>query len=102
MKTRKYRPSNGTEGIAFDNAWCASCERDRAWREDETKGEPCEILSRTFVHNIDDLEYPTEWVEDDVSYPQPTNPRCTAFVPYQEDAELYWAAHDERQGDLPL
>ena len=30
---RKYRPSNGTEGDMFLNAWCCHCARDKAMRE---------------------------------------------------------------------
>lgn len=99
MTMRPYRPSNGTEGIVFDNAWCANCQHDAAWREDD-HAEPCDILSRTFVYSIDDADYPTEWVEDDVPYPAPTNPRCTAFTAIGGEGSSYVA--DERQIEMPL
>ena len=102
MTTRPYRPSNGTEGCWFDDKWCSRCERDRAWREDESKGEPCDILGRTLIFNVGETGYPVEWIEDDVPYPQPANPRCTAFVPITDDPELHAAQTDPRQMALLL
>jgi hypothetical protein len=26
-----YRPSSGTEGIDFQEAWCSKCKRDALW-----------------------------------------------------------------------
>lgn len=101
MSTRPFRPSNGTNGMIFDDAWCSNCERDKAWREDENN-EPCDILSRTFVYAVDDPQYPTEWVEDDVPYTQDSNPRCTAFVAIGADLELGASRKDERQLALPI
>ena len=105
MKTRPYRPSNGTEGMIFDDRWCSNCQRDAAYRADENRADPCEILSRSFGHNISDEGYPVEWIEDDVKYPEPSNPRCTAFVSIDAediDAELEAAREDPRQLGLPL
>jgi hypothetical protein len=102
VTTRPYRPSNGTEGEIFDDRWCSNCERDRAWRADESKGEPCDILGRTLIHNVGEPDYPVEWIEDNVPYPQPTNPRCTAFEPITNDPELYAAQTDPRQMALLL
>jgi hypothetical protein len=99
MTTRPYRPSNGTEGVIFDDEFCSNCQHDAAWREDE-RAEPCDILSRTFFYNIDDPQYPTEWVEDDVQWPEDSKPRCTAFVPIGETPSSY--VRDERQGELEL
>lgn len=70
-----YRPSNGTEGADFMNQWCCRCERDREYQQDETQGEPCEILGRTFSFNVEDAEYPREWCYKD------GKPTCTDFVP---------------------
>ncbi len=69
-----YRPGSGTEGMAFDDAWCAHCARDAAWREDES-AECCDILSRTFALDIRDPDYPKEWV-----YGREGRPYCTAFT----------------------
>ncbi len=64
---RRYRPANGSEGMAFMDAWCCNCARD-------ANGD-CQILAATFVFDVDDPNYPKEWVEDAVR-----GPHCTAFV----------------------
>lgn len=66
----KYRPSNGTEGECFIGHWCCNCERDA-----DSENNPCQILGRTYHFDIDDPEYPTEWIRDE------TGPKCTAFIP---------------------
>lgn len=71
---QKYRPSNGTEGMIFDDAWCSHCKRDAAWRIDEQSADPCPILSDSFAYEVDALEYPTEWQFD-----ADGQPCCTAF-----------------------
>lgn len=76
-----YRPSNGTEGACFHEAWCCKCERDKSmngtcYREgrEENDEDWCEILGRSFR----DEPLP-EWVHDKDGYPS-----CTAFVPMGE------------------
>lgn len=71
---RKYRPSNGTEGDGFYKNWCFHCTRDAAFRADPDSGDGCPIAASTYVFDIDDPLYPTEWIEDD------NGPRCTAFT----------------------
>lgn len=92
---KPYRPANGTAGMAFDDAWCARCQRDAAWREDENAA-TCDILTRTLIHDIGDPEYPAEWVEDEAG------PRCTAFLAIGADLELEAARADPRQESLPI
>lgn len=70
MTTEKYRPSNGTEGEGFISAWCCKCERDI--------NDDCPIVAATFCYDVDDPEYPKEWVRDK------SGPRCSAFVPLGE------------------
>lgn len=48
-----------------------------------------------------DPEYPIEWIEDDVPYPQPSNPRCTAFVAISDPSPSTYCP-DPRQGELKL
>jgi hypothetical protein len=40
------------------------------------KNEDCEILAKTFYLDVDDPEYPKEWVADE----KYENPTCTAFT----------------------
>jgi len=70
--TKPYRPSNGSEGEWFQSEFCEKCERDRY------ESKPCRILGRTMAFDIDDKQYPREWVRDAGEWPG--NPRCTAFV----------------------
>jgi hypothetical protein len=68
-----YRPSNGDEGCWFQQKFCDRCEREREYREKERS--PCSILGLTMALDIDDPDYPKQWVEDE------NGPRCTAFRP---------------------
>lgn len=79
-----YRPSNGTEGEDFFDSWCRRCARDRAMREgldvdDCDDNERCDLIARSFAHDIDEPEYPQEWIVDENG-----NGRCTAFIPAGE------------------
>lgn len=72
---RKYIPSNGTEGEGFMSAFCYQCIHER-WihRQDEDREEDkCDILSRAFLYNVDDPEYPEEWTYDENGKPTCTN-----------------------------
>ena len=64
--TEPFRPSNGTEGACFVDSWCGQCERGT--RRD------CPILGATYAYDVDEPEYPKEWIRDS------HGPRCTAFV----------------------
>lgn len=78
MAGKPYRPGSGTEGMAFDEQWCDHCARDAAYRDAGDDADPaiaCQILSDTFVYDIDDPNYPKEWV-----YDRNGCPSCTAFT----------------------
>ena len=64
----KYRPSNGTEGMIFMDKFCDQCVYDLS--------ENCDILADTFCYDVDDPEYPEEWICDE----DLQNPRCTKFL----------------------
>jgi hypothetical protein len=61
-----YRPSNGTEGESFMGQWCSRCRKD-------SEEKPCPIIGWTMAVDVDDPNYPKEWVQD------AKGPRCTAF-----------------------
>jgi hypothetical protein len=63
----KYRPSNGTDGDIFIERFCNHCRKDAVC-------EGCEIQLRTMAFDIDEPEYPTEWV-----YDADGKPTCTDF-----------------------
>lgn len=68
---KKYRPSNGTEGELFQEAFCHKCKKDNF---DGEGGESCRILLETFAWDVEDEDYPGEWII--ATDGQPT---CTAF-----------------------
>lgn len=72
--TRPYRPSNGSEGEAFENAFCLRCKK---YGDPDGVG-TCDILCAAMSRLEDHPNYPKEWVEDDTDTP-PWNERCTAF-----------------------
>jgi hypothetical protein len=94
---QKYRPSNGTEGECFFDAWCRNCARDRSMREGDEidecdDNERCDIIANTMIYKVDDSEYPTEW-----QYGKDGQPCCTAFVPTGEPIP---APRDEHTVDM--
>lgn len=68
--SKKYRPSNGTEGDSFISEWCGQCEKNK-----ELNGK-CQILGDTFIFLESDPAYPEEW-----TYNKQGTPCCTAFIP---------------------
>jgi hypothetical protein len=61
-----YRPSNGTDGELFVQAWCNSCSR---WDEGR-----CEIALDAMAFRTGDADYPAEWVYDGRGQPS-----CSAW-----------------------
>ena len=74
MSTVPYRPSNGSEGMEFEARFCDHCSRDAAFRENMDGADGCPILAAVFIYDVDQQQYPKEWIEDD------NGPRCTAFT----------------------
>lgn len=77
----KYRPSNGTEGQLFLDAFCRRCQRDGAMRAGEPVEEcddnqRCDLIGLTMIHDIEARKYPSEW-----QYGKDGQPCCTAFIP---------------------
>ena len=70
--TKKYRPSNGTEGVMFMSRFCYLCAKDAAFRDGT--GDSCPIAAATFSYGVNDEKYPSEW-----QYGADGQPTCTAF-----------------------
>jgi len=62
-----YRPSNGTEGMIFMGKYCDHCQ---LWDQGA-----CEIQFHSMLYEVEEKEYPSEWIIDEDG--QPT---CTAFT----------------------
>ena len=75
---KSYRPGSGTEGCAFDDAWCAHCARDAEYRNGGPDADPaqgCQIIADVLCFDIKDEKYPKEWI-----YGHDGRPCCTAFT----------------------
>ena len=70
--SESYRPSNGTEGMAFIERFCDRCVKSEGDKEKQQSG--CEILMLTMMFSLDDPEYPKEWI-----YDTDDDTCCTAF-----------------------
>ncbi len=68
---RKYQPSNGCEGMWFTEEYCMQCLH---CDPHPCGDKQCEILCATMVFDINDKEYPKEWV-----YDENDNPICTKW-----------------------
>lgn len=72
MKTEKYRPSNGTEGMMFTEHFCDRCINQHP---DPDNKKQCMILCRSMCYSVDEPEYPEEWI-----YDENDRPTCTAWI----------------------
>lgn len=89
MGTISFRPSNAIEGEAFYSEWCEKCRREQGGRQ-------CSIYGRTLAMDIDNPEYPKEWVSDQDG----RNAKCTAFSEPRPRARR--VIEDKRQVGLRL
>ncbi len=95
-----YQPSNGTEGDWFISKWCGSCVKNPKSMDAINQ---CDILCMTMVCNIDDSEYPRQWV-----YSEDDEPMCTAYKNRDEynrerrskRKDVIVSSNDTRTGDL--
>ena len=69
---KPYRPSNGIEGMIFEDHFCSQCIHQNP---DPEKEKNCEIAMRAFCFDMGEKDYPSEWKYDPLG-----NPTCTAFV----------------------
>jgi hypothetical protein len=74
MSQKSYRPSNGTEGMWFCAKFCDRCIHGRYEHTGDVNDNPCEILTASFMCDINDPLYPKEWVYDSEG-----EPTCTAW-----------------------
>lgn len=64
--TKPYRPSSGDEGLWFESKYCDNCKHD-------TPSKSCDIILMTMFYDVDEPEYPKEWVTIN------NKPTCTAY-----------------------
>ena len=71
---QKYRPSNGSEGMAFQEKFCESCIHEKFIHTAADGDKQCDILSRSMIYDVEDFDYPEEWI-----YDRHDRPTCTKF-----------------------
>jgi hypothetical protein len=93
-----YRPSNGTEGECFMEAFCFRCARDAKFQESQDGADGCPIVAAALMYDIGDPQYPPEWIYDE------QGSRCTAFTldAPPDEQDRFYARRDPRQASLPL
>ena len=87
---KKYRPSNGTEGMSFIESFCDQCIHEKFVHTNNDDDLKCEILSNTMIYDLNDPEYPSEWTYDALD-----KPCCTKYVFYNwnndnDDDDRFW------------
>lgn len=68
---KKYRPSNGTEGMWFMECHCFQCIHENPNPELKPK---CDIITASMCFDVNEKEYPKEWI-----YGEDGKPTCTKF-----------------------
>lgn len=64
MENMKFRPANDAVGETFMGDFCHACSRYP----------DCEIWPKAMLHDVEDPEYPDEWISDK------DGERCTAYL----------------------
>ena len=62
---KKYRPSNGTEGMIFVDEYCSHCIHEKFMHTQVHGDLQCEIFDKTLIYDVKDKEYPEEWTYDE-------------------------------------
>lgn len=87
MSQRKYRPSNGSEGMWFVETYCSRCIHEKFMHTNDHEDKKCDIFSNTLIFNVNEKGYPEEWIYDDNE-----NPKCTAHGRWD------WGRDDDEGG----
>ena len=100
--TERYRPSNATEGDAFEARWCRSCVR-----HDPVNDVYCPIIGAAMTFDIEDPEYPEAWQYGDDGKPvcAKHSTKQSGTSPFPTDADkayLAWLAERDAARSLDL
>lgn len=68
---KPYQPSNGTEGSSFIDTYCMKCMH---CDPDPEGKKQCMILCNSMAYDINDPEYPNEWI-----YDEQDKSKCTKY-----------------------
>ena len=87
---KPFRPSNGTEGMIFTEHFCENCMFEKFMHSQNDDDATCEIFTATMVFDVNDKEYPKEWVYDEEGWPV-----CTKWVKWD------WNRDDDGEWNDP-
>jgi hypothetical protein len=76
---RKYKPSNGTEGEWFIDKYCMNCFH---CDPDPRGKKQCMLLCASMCYDVNEPEYPKEWIYDDEN-----KPTCTKWQKWDWDTD---------------
>jgi hypothetical protein len=95
---KPYRPGNSDEGFWFIGEFCENCIHGKYEHTQDLDDNPCEILSRSFLSDITDKDYPPEWIYDDNG-----KPTCLAFKKWDwgRDDDGNWVDPPPQDPDDP-
>lgn len=77
MSIERYKPANSEEGMIFDQKFCCVCKHDQDYQRGI--GDSCEIVANAMVFEIENKQYPKEWIYKD------GKPVCTVFESVDDD-----------------
>lgn len=86
---KPFRPSNGTEGMIFMDAFCMRCIHEKFSHTLDHADKKCDILSKSMLHELGDVEYPKEWIYNEEGWPV-----CTAWKHWD------WGGDDWDNGNI--
>lgn len=93
--SEQYRPSSGTEGMMFQARFCDQCIHEK-WNHTQKDGDKkCDILNRSILHDLNDPEYPEEWIRDPEE-----GPICTKF--HKWDWGTPEALNEPDENEIPI
>ena len=100
---KPYCPGSGSEGAAFEDAFCCRCQYDGSERDEPSD---CPIrMQAHIVADVHDPEFPNQWVYDEEGYPtcrmfsesKDVSPLCGGAKTPEQEHELYEKA---KRGEL--
>ena len=95
--SRKYCPSNGSEGCSFVETYCSNCIHEKFLHTQDHSDKKCDIFSRTLLHTVKEPEYPEEWTFDEND-----SPICTAYKHWDWGSEENEGGLNEPPPDYPI
>jgi hypothetical protein len=74
---KSYRPSNGTEGMIFEDKFCSQCIHEKWMHTQKSGDKQCDIYNDVQLFEFRNVGYPKEWIYDNED-----KPTCTSFVKF--------------------